>query len=290
MKKSVRANLILVLAAHACFLAEPAVVHAEDANYHPQKFTQPLSAARGTISPAGGSAVYLKPEDRCDLVVKEFGWDRDQCGTIDQLIFGFTPEIDNLTVEKPVSDGYVSLADWDSADRNEEIRSLEDSFKESVKAQSQRIGKNISFDGWLVYPQIDKGRNVLYYANILNWGGDRTINISVSIFDRQGYVPIKIVPMNSNITSDGVQKIVAASAAAYKPQAGSSYFEFSSGDKVAGYGALGVLATMLGVKYGGAASAGLIALLLVVLKKGAFILLLPLVWLRRLFSRNKAGS
>ncbi len=59
---------------------------------------------------------------------------------------------------------------------------------------------------------------------------------------------------------------------------------------MAGYGALGVLATMLGVKYGGAASAGLIALLLVVLKKGAFILLLPLVWLRRLFSRNKAGS
>jgi uncharacterized membrane-anchored protein len=266
----------------------PVIVHAEDVNYHPQNFTQPLSAARGTISPAGGGAVYLKPEDRCNLVVKEFGWDRDQCGTIDQLIFGFAPEIDNLTVEKPVSDGYVSLADWDSADRNEEIRSLEESFKESVK--SQRIGKNISFDGWLVYPQIDKGKNVLYYANILNWGGDRTINISVSIFDRQGYVPIKVVPVNSNITSDDVQKIVAASAAAYKPQAGSSYFEFSSGDKVAGYGALGVLATMLGVKYGGAASAGLIALLLVVLKKGAFILLLPLIWLRRLFSRNKAGS
>ena len=290
MNKSVRENLIFIMVAHACFLAQPAIVHAEDTDYHPQNFTQPLSAARGTITPAGGGAIYLKPEDRCDLVVKEFGWDRDQCGTIDQLIFGFTPEIDNLTVEKPVSDGYVSLADWDSADRNEEISSLEESFKESVKAQSGRLGQDIRFDGWLVYPQIDKGKNILYYANILNWAGDRTINISVSIFDRQGYVPIKIVPVNGNVTSDAVQKIVEASADAYKPKAGSSYFEFSSGDKVAGYGALGVLATMLGVKYGKAAGAGLIALALLVLKKGAFILLLPLVWLRRLFNRKKAGS
>ncbi|RAZ86946.1 hypothetical protein DPM33_26725 [Mesorhizobium hawassense] len=290
MNKSIRKKLIFILVAHGCLLAQPAIVHAEDANYHPQNFTQPLSAARGTITPAGSGAFYLKPEDRCDLVVKEFGWDRGECGSIDQLIFGFTPEIDNLTVEKPVSDGYVSLADWDSGDRSEEIGSIEESFKDSVKAQSQRLGQDIRFDGWLVYPQIDKGKNILYYANILNWGGDRTINISVSIFDRQGYVPIKIVPVNGNITGEDVQKIVAASAAAYKPQAGSSYFEFSSGDKVAGYGALGVLATMLGVKYGGAASAGLIALALVVLKKGAFLVLLPLVWLRRLFSRKKADG
>jgi len=290
MNKSVRQNLIFVLVAQACLLAGPVIVHAEDANYHPQQFTQPLTAARGTITPAGSGAIYLKPEDRCALVVKEFGWDRDQCGSIDQLIFGFTPEIDNLTVEKPVSDGYVSLADWDSGDRSQEIGSIEESFKDSVKAQSQRLGQDIRFDGWLVYPQIDKGKNILYYANILNWGGDRTINISVSIFDRQGYVPLKIVPVNGNITGDDVQKIVTASAAAYKPQAGSSYFEYSSGDKVAGYGALGVLATMLGVKYGGAASAGLIALALLVLKKGAFLVLLPLVWLRRLFGRKKADS
>jgi uncharacterized membrane-anchored protein len=290
MNKSVRENLFFIVVASGCFLAQAAIVRAEDANYHPQSFTQPLSAARGTINPAGGDAFYLKPEDRCDLVVKEFGWDRDQCGTIDQLIFGFTPEIDNLTVEKPVSDGYVSLADWDSSDRSAEISSIEDTFKESVKAQSERSGQEIRFDGWLVYPQIDKAKNILYYANILNWGGERTINISMSIFDRQGYVPMKIVPVNGNVTSDDVQKIVAASAAAYKPQAGAAYFDFSSGDKIAGYGALGVLATMLGVKYGGAASAGLIALALVVLKKGAFILLLPLVWLRRLFSRRKKAD
>ncbi|PBC02383.1 DUF2167 domain-containing protein [Mesorhizobium sp. WSM3860] len=290
MYKSIRENLRFILLAQAFMLAEPAIVHAGDADYHPQNFTQPLNAARGTINPAGGGAIYLKPEDRCNLVVKEFGWDRDQCGTIDQLIFGFTPEIDNLTVEQPVSDGYVSLADWDSAGRGEEISAIEESFKESVKAQSERIGQEIRLDGWLVYPQVDKARNILYYANILNWGGDRTINISVSIFDRQGYVPMKIVPVDGNIAANSVLKIVEASAAAYKPKAGSSYFEHSSGDKVAGYGALGVLAAMLGVKFGKAAGVGLIALALVVLKKGAFLLLLPLVWLRRLFSRNKAGS
>jgi uncharacterized membrane-anchored protein len=289
VNRSVRENLIFILVAHACFLGQPAIVHAEDTDYHPQNFTQPLSAARGTITPAGGGATYLKPEDRCDLVVKEFGWDRSQCGTIDQLIFDFKPGIDNMTVEKPVSDGYVSLADWDSANRGDEIGSIEESFRDSVKAQSDRLEQDIRFEGWLVYPQVDKDRNILYYANILNWAGDRTINISVSIFDREGYIPIKIVPTDGNITSNAVQEIVEASTAAYKPQLGSSYFEFSSGDKVAGYGALGVLATMLGIKYGKAAGAGLIALTLLVLKKGAFVLLLPLLWLKRLFSRKKAG-
>ena len=287
MNKSVKENLIFILVAHACFFAEPAIVHAEDANYHPQNFTQPLNAGRGSIIPVGNGAIYLNPDDRCNLVVKEFGWDRSQCASMDALIFNLTPEIDNFTVEQPVSDGYVSLSDWDGADLSERIKSIEDDFKLSVKAQSERSGQDIRFEGWLLYPRVDKARNILYYANILNWGGDRTINISASIFDRQGYIPMKIVPVDANIAGESVQRIVEASTAAYLPRVGTSYTEFVSGDKVAGYGALGVLATMLGVKYGKAASVGLFALALVVLKKGAFLLLLPFIWIKKLFSRKK---
>ncbi|WP_281035162.1 hypothetical protein [Mesorhizobium tamadayense] len=38
MNKSIRENLHFVLLAQACLLAEPAVVNAEDADYHPQNF------------------------------------------------------------------------------------------------------------------------------------------------------------------------------------------------------------------------------------------------------------
>ena len=83
-----------------------------------------------------------------------------------------------------------------------------------------------------------------------------------------------------------MKDIVAAATAAYVPKLGDSYAEFTSGDRVAGYGAVGVLATMLGVKYGKAATAGLIAAALLFLKKAWFLLLLPLFWLKNLFRRK----
>ena len=45
-----------------------------------------------------------------------------------------------------------------------------------------------------------------------------------------------------------------------KPHA--AYTSFESGDKVAAYGGLGILAAVLGVKYGKAAAAGLVAVVL----------------------------
>lgn len=286
MNKSVKDNLIFILVAHACFFAEPLLVHAENANYDPQNFTQPLSVARGTIMPAGSDALYLVPEQRCDFVVKEFGWAKEGCDSIEQLIFFLTPDIDNVMFNKPATDGYVSLDDWEGGNLSEEIASIEASYREQVKAQSERMGQPISFEGWLVFPQVDRTKNILYYANILNWNGNRTINISISKFDRRGYIPIKVVPSDSNVQSGSVENIVAAATAAYVPKAGDSYAEFTSGDPVAGYGAVGVLAAMLGVKYGKAASAGLIAVALLFLKKAWFLLVLPLYWLKNLFRRK----
>ena len=54
-----------------------------------------------------------------------------------------------------------------------------------------------------------------------------------------------------------------------------------------------MLATVLGVKYGKAASAGLLAVVLILLKKAWFIVLLPFVALGGLFKRlfgRKAGA
>jgi uncharacterized membrane-anchored protein len=59
------------------------------------------------------------------------------------------------------------------------------------------------------------------------------------------------------------------------------------GDKVSEIGVLGILATLAGVKWGKFAVTGLIAILLAFAKKGWVLLLLPLLFLGRLFSKKK---
>lgn len=287
MSSGLRDNILLLMIAHACFFSEPAIVHAQNANYNPQNFTQPLNVARGAIIPSDGDSFYLTDVETCDLVVAEFGWDRKGCASIDALVFALTPSIDNVMFKQPVSDGYVKLDDWNSTDLSEEIRGIEEDYIESVKNQSRRLGQTITFDGWLLYPTVDASRNALYYATILNWSGNRTINVRVSLFDRHGYVPFDIVPSDPFLAAKDVKTLVLETINSYKPLAGTSYAEFVSGDKVAGYGALGVLATMLGVKYGKGVFAGVAAIALLILKKAWFVIFLPFVWIASLFRRKK---
>ncbi len=66
------------------------------------------------------------------------------------------------------------------------------------------------------------------------------------------------------------------------------YTNFSTGDKVAAAGIGGLLAASMGIK---AFKAGGIAALLILLKKGGFLLFLPLIfvwgWIKRLFTRKE---
>lgn len=287
MKRQLKENIIFIMVAHAVFLAEPTLVHAEGENYHPINFTQPLNIARGQIIPAGDQAIYLNDNETCDLFVKNNGWTRDECAGIDKAIFFLTPRIDNVIFEKPNLDGYVKMDDWESGNRDEDIQNLTDSFKEGLKAQSQKLNQKIEFSKWLLYPHLDKSKNVLYYAILVDWGGKPVVNIKASIFDRYGRRTITAVPSDAVSSEQEVKAVVDDFVSSYKPTVGNSYAEFTSGDKVAAYGAMSGLAGLMGVKYGKAATAGIIAVALAFLKKLGFLLLLPFIWLGRLFKRTK---
>jgi uncharacterized membrane-anchored protein len=201
-----------------------------------------------------------------------------------------SPQIDNLIVRKPVSDGYVKLDDWKSDDLSENIDEITQSYKESIKAQSQSLGVPIEFTGWSVYPTVDDASKTMYYASSATWDGQKNINIALSIFDRLGYVEIDIVPTSAEITAADIQSLVRDVAGMYTPSKGSTYAEFSEGDKVAGYGALGVLGALLGVKFGKAAVVGFFAVALVLVKKFWFIVFLPLAAAGRFFRRKRSGE
>lgn len=109
-----------------------------------------------------------------------------------------------------------------------------------------------------------------------------------SLFDRQGYVPFRLIPESANLSEVELQRLVEISLDAYQPKAQQAYFDFQDGDKVAAVGALGVLATLVGVKYGKTAATGFVAILLLFLKKAWFVLLLPLIFLKKFFTSKKA--
>jgi uncharacterized membrane-anchored protein len=288
--KVLKDNIAMILAAHVAVLAEPAIVHAEG-NYHPINFTQPLQTERGELGPIGQNAYYLNNKERCDLAKKEWGW--SDCSGMDQLVFDMGEDISTMLLSDPVSEGFVKLDDFFQSGARDEIDSMTASYKEQLADQSKRTGTKIEFAGWRLYPTADKSHNVIYYALDSRWDGAPTTNIKIMILDRYGYFTMGVVPQRDDLGADEIKSVVDQAIAAYKPKPTAAYENFQSGDKVAVYGGLGVLATVLGVKYGKAATVGLLAGLALVLKKAAFLIIVPLValggFIKRLF-RGKPST
>lgn len=287
MNKHFKDNVLFILIATAAFLSEPAIVTAQESPYSPVNFTEPLSLYRGKISPVSPDAVYLNKEDRCNILINEMSW--DSCDEVEAMIFGLAPGIDTVMVETPNSDGFVDLNDWEGGDRQAEVDQIWDDFAMGAKEQGKALGQRIEAVRWYVQPTLNKEKSYLYYAILIDWDGEMVINAKASLFDRQGYIPVRIIPDSSDLSQTELQQLVEISLNAYQPVAKQAYFDFEDGDKVAAVGAIGVLATLVGVKYGKAAATGLFAIALLFLKKAWFLLLIPLVFLKKfMFGKKEA--
>lgn len=286
IKSLLRENTILLVVSFFIFNSDPAILQAQDVN--PYSFTEPLSVSRGRLMPSSQDAMKIPRDEMCDLVKSEWGW--ESCDSVDAMVISFTPAIDSLLINKPNTSGYVKLQDWETDEREEVIAAIESDLRKSMKSQGARTGQKITFDGWRVYPTLNSNKKYMYYATNVSWDGELYVNVKAVVFDRRGYVDFSIVPTNSNISQSMMVSTINTVLDKYQPKPQEDYSSFVSGDKIAAVGAVGVLATLAGVKYGKAAT-GLLVGLLLVLKKGAFLLLLPLFWilgwLKRLFSKPK---
>lgn len=221
-------------------------------------------------------------------MMNEWGW--SSCDGIEAMIFGLAPGIDTMMVETPNSDGYVKFDDWEGADRQDEIDTIWNEFAESAKLQGEALGESIVPVRWYVQPTLNKEKSYLYYAILIDWEGEMVINAKASLFDRSGYVAFRLTPESSDLSETELQQLVEISLNTYQPEAQQAYFDFQDGDKVAAVGAIGVLAALVGVKYGKAAATGFVAVLLLLLKKAWFVLLIPLIFLKNLFTGKKEAE
>ena len=223
----------------------------------------------------------------CAYVTQSWGW--SDCTGVDAMIWGQIPGVDTTIVETPNSAGYVTFEDWEGEDKEVVIRDIEENLRVGLQAQAQATGSDIAFTGWSVYPTLDRENQMMYYATNLRWDGDDTVNITATVFDRRGYVEFMIVPSASNVTAAQTEKLITHTLASYTPAVGENYAAWETGDKIAAVGAVGVLAALAGVQYSKGAATGLVAVLILILKKAWFVLLLPFLWLKRLF-RGRASD
>lgn len=247
MKKHVYENFVFLLVATVCWLAEPAITHAEGANYHPIPFTQPLSAGRGTLTPVDGRGFYLNKEEMCTFLVEANGFPPDQCSSVDQILFYPISGVSWVGFYAPNDEGHVSYDDWDSQ-VSEKIDLIRDSLKETMREQGEALGQQIEFTGWKIYPTLDKQRNVLYFAQGMNWNGEAVVSVKFIMFDRYGIVSGIVVPASGNPTTEELEEALKQTLAMYEPEVGNSYDDWQTGDKIAARGIVGFLDSLLGVQ------------------------------------------
>ena len=161
MRKAIRENIGMILAAHMVMLRRLSLYMRRETIIS-LNFTEPLKTERGELAPIGPDAAVLSDADFCKAATVEWGW--ESCDGVDQAAFNMGPDIDTMMLQKPVSEGYVKLDDFEGENAKEAIDSIEANLKEALVAQSKRIGKSIAFKGWRVYPTADRQRNLIFYA------------------------------------------------------------------------------------------------------------------------------
>jgi len=175
----------------------------------------------------------------------------DQVCTTDAIVF--PPEgiaIDSIYYSPPEEIGYVDMEEW-TDEANSQIDEIWESFVEGSKAQSERIGYEVTPVKWVLYPTLDKDTKVMTYGILLNFGGEEVINLYAIKFTRNGYVEMNVVTDSAMLAaaSSSFNDVARYASNTYTPNAGLRYVDFKDGDKVAAIGAVGVLAAVMGVQY-----------------------------------------
>ncbi|HVW57458.1 MAG TPA: DUF2167 domain-containing protein [Rhizobiaceae bacterium] len=239
-------SLLCVAALAPCFLAGVAApAHAQALHeILARPFDHPLTLARGTLDPIGPGAEYYTHEDAC-RVLHNWGW--THCKGVDAMVSERSAGIATLVVEKPNSDGHVTFANWDHADRRLAVASLWDGFVAGLRRQAKETGSLITPSGWAVEPTLDRDHDLLFYAFSMDWDGHPLMNAKAAIFDRRGYIAFRIVPVDESISKKGLEKLVRTISASYRPAEGEAYDDFENGDNIAPDGALGAVAEMVDV-------------------------------------------
>tara|TARA_B100001175_G_scaffold314396_1_gene323674 strand:+ start:2049 stop:2927 length:879 start_codon:yes stop_codon:yes gene_type:complete len=173
--------------------------------------------------------------------------------------------------------GYVKTDDWTDVDPNKFIKEIKENYKTSNESRKKNGQPTVLNVTWKKKPYLDGIYNSVYYALDVEWSDNTsTVEGTAIILGREGYTSAKYVGGESGYKENMLLNL----SKIHKFNDTKEYKDWKSGDKVAAAGIGALLATTLGVK---ALKPGIIAAGLLLLKKFWFIILLPFIWLGKLF-------
>jgi uncharacterized membrane-anchored protein len=266
-----------------------------EAGLHPRTGAVAVPVAKVTLNL--GDAYYFLGADESRLVLTE-GWGnppetvQDVIGMIFPAGKSFTDDTWGAVLTY-VEDGYVPDAEAAGIDYTQLLNQLREGETRENEARQAAGFASTHLIGWAQEPSYDAQRHTLIWAKEISFSDvpdHNTLNYDVRVLGRRGVFSMNLVT--------GMDRLDATRAAATELMGtatfdtGSRYTDYVEGqDKKAAYGVAGLIAGGAAVAL--AKKAGLLGILLLVLKKGGVFLLAGagalFAWVRNLMG-GKAGG
>lgn len=275
----------VVVSALAAVLAAPLVVAGDAA---PPSWTKgptrvDLGGTVARIALDSGQA-FAGPEDTRRLL-------REMGNTVDDTEVGMVAPTaegeDWLLIFEYDKSGFVKDDEKDAIDKDAILASYQKGTEEANKARKERGIPGLHVTGWYEEPHYDaRTHNLVWALRAKDDGGGEVVNYNVRLLGREGFMSVTLVeePAKLAVSKPNVDRILSS----FEYQKGKSYAEWVSGDKVAEYGLVALVAGGAGAA---AVKMGLFASLAKVIAKGgkAIVLLLAglVAGIKKMFTRSE---
>jgi uncharacterized membrane-anchored protein len=196
--------------------------------------------------------------------------------TDSELVFEWFPE------------GFISSSDWPDVDSDNFLSQMKALDVEANKLREAKGFPTLTTTGWRSKPQLNQDTHTISWSiNATDSSGGHVVNSVALKLGRYGFEKIVWIVDPAQIVN---RDDLLAAINNHEFDAGSRYTDYVAGtDRSAEYGVAGLVAGALGVKVLNALGVGAIIL---GLKKFAFLLLFPIIYLWRNFMglfRRKSG-
>lgn len=229
---------------------------------------------------------FLDPEDS-QLVLQDLWGNPPGPAPLGMIFPAAASPLDDswgLTIEfDPM--GYVSDEDAAGYDYDALLTQMQQDMAQENQWRVENGYQEIVLKGWAEPPHYDAAERELYWAKTLFFVGDSgdTLNYNIRELGRKGVLVENFIAGSDQLAA--VKAAVPDVRRMISYTEGNRYADYQPGvDTVAAVGIGGLIAGKVLSK------AGLLAMLMVLLKKGGFLIFVPLAWLgRKLFAR-RGGS
>ncbi len=184
--------------------------------------------------------------------------------------------------------GYVSDEDARDINYDKLLKDMKKEFAESSKSRVKEGYDSIELVGWAEEPKYDDVNKRLLWAKSLRFGGaeDLTLNYNMRFLGRKGVLEFNYIASEEAL--DIVHAAMPQMMKVAEFKEGHRYADFNaSTDQVAAYGVAGLIAGGVAAK-----KFGLLAVLLLLLKKGWFVVLAAFAYggrfIKKIFGKEDA--